>query len=165
MARRKRVVKCEVCHTEPVRRGGRHWCAVCYGKMKRPKATCRVCQTTMASDLLVGRRCRPCMSTAAHAKRIVLTYGITEDEYTQLLVWQGGRCYICNRRPASKRLAVDHSHTTGAVRGLLCRNCNRNVLGHLREDVLALERAISYLLDPPASQVWPNREIRPDATA
>jgi hypothetical protein len=67
---------------------------------------------------------------------------------------QGGRCYICRRATgARKRLAVDHDHTTGEVRGLLCSTCNFKVIGHLREEVAAFERCIEYLTNPPARQV------------
>jgi hypothetical protein len=67
---------------------------------------------------------------------------------------QGGRCYICQRATgARRRLAVDHNHATGEVRGLLCKPCNRDVLGHLRDNTEALQRAIDYLTNPPARRV------------
>nr|WP_279494490.1 endonuclease VII domain-containing protein [Actinocrispum wychmicini] len=79
------------------------------------------------------------------------TYGITAEQYAALYTLQGGRCAICRRATGrGKRLAVDHNHATGEVRGLLCKPCNRDVLGHLRDDVSAFERAIAYLTDPPA---------------
>lgn len=45
-----------------------------------------------------------------------------------------------------KKLAVDHNHTTGKIRGLLCQNCNRGI-GLLCENVIYLENAIRYLKD------------------
>lgn len=93
-------------------------------------------------------------SKRAHGKHIETTYGITEAEYDAILAVQGGRCFICRRATgARRRLAVDHDHATGEVRGLLCKPCNRDVLGHLRDDVGALERAIEYLTNPPARRV------------
>lgn len=104
-----------------------------------------------------GRRCRPCVSKANHEKRVQDTYGLAEGDYERLLAAQGGKCFICHRKPGAKRLAVDHNHETDEVRGLLCKACNRDVLGHLRDDPLALARAIEYLNDPPARRVL-NRE-------
>ena len=55
-------------------------------------------------------------------------YGITLDEYERMLKVQNGVCGICGRAPKRYRLAVDHDHETGKVRGLLCHTCNRNVI-------------------------------------
>lgn len=54
-------------------------------------------------------------------------YRITEGEYNQLLMLQGGVCKICGVHPKSRRLAVDHDHRTGRIRGLLCHRCNRGL--------------------------------------
>ncbi|MGZ6054495.1 MAG: endonuclease VII domain-containing protein [Isosphaeraceae bacterium] len=86
--------------------------------------------------------------------RLTAIYGITADEYWAIYEYQGGSCYICQRATGvRKRLSVDHCHETGRIRGLLCTGCNRNVLGHLRDCVMALARAIIYLLYPPAIDV------------
>ena len=86
--------------------------------------------------------------------RIVETYGITAIQYWMIYDFQGGLCYICRRANGKrKRLSVDHDHKTGIVRGLLCTACNRNVLGHLRDDPDAAQRIIDYLRTPPAVQV------------
>lgn len=92
--------------------------------------------------------------SASWEKRIEIVYGITAEEYWRIFDFQGGRCYICRRGNGSrKRLSVDHDHKTGVVRGLLDTACNKYVLGLLRDDVDALQRAIDYLEDPPAVQV------------
>lgn len=62
-------------------------------------------------------------------RRYVIRYGITIDQYEEMHAAQGGRCAICGTsdpraRSAVTRLAVDHDHETGAVRGLLCFPCN-----------------------------------------
>ena len=159
MSRKRRIPTCQC--GQPARRGeGAKLCAKCYAALGRPKAQCRVCEIEIAADRLVGKRCRPCISAANHGKRIVATYGLTPEMYDQLLDRQEGRCYICQRRPVSKRLAVDHRHSDGAVRGLLCRNCNRNVLGHLRDSVDALQRAVDYLQNPPARLLF-GRDVTP----
>ncbi|AOQ27515.1 endonuclease VII [Rhodococcus phage Espica] len=91
----------------------------------------------------------------ARERHITTTYGITEDEYQAIYEFQGGRCYFCQRAKGTgrKRLSVDHDHETGMVRGLLCKSCNRDVLGHLRDDPNAFQRAIDYLASPPALEV------------
>ncbi len=101
-------------------------------------------------------------STATWAQRIYETYGITEHDYWEIYEHQEGYCFICRRANGKrKRLSVDHCHATGTVRGLLCTACNRNVIGHLRDDPCALDRAAEYLRQPPAVQVLGIR-ITPD---
>ena len=74
------------------------------------------------------------------------TFGITLDEYNQMLAEQDGRCAICRATCKSGRqLAVDHCHETGVVRGLLCMNCNR-VLGWMDDDADRLMAAAAYVL-------------------
>lgn len=55
-------------------------------------------------------------------------YGMTLEDYTALYTNQFGRCAICGKPEADdgrwKRLAVDHNHSTGKIRGLLCIKCN-----------------------------------------
>lgn len=126
---------------------------------------CRDCLaegiTTRRTASYPGPRCathhravREQRRLAAHGRRVETTYGITEAQYWAIYEYQDGRCFICRRASGRrKRLAVDHDHTTGEVRGLLCGTCNLRVIGHLRDDVEALQRAIAYLLDPPARAV------------
>lgn len=93
-----------------------------------------------------------------HAEWIFRTYGITAEQYWAIYEIQGGRCYICQRASGKRRrLSVDHDHKTGKVRGLLCSPCNRDVLGHLRDSIEALQRAVTYLTDPPADKVLTDR--------
>jgi len=51
--------------------------------------------------------------------------GVSDDAYARLLAAQGGHCALCPSGPKSRRLHVDHEHSTGKVRGLLCHRCNR----------------------------------------
>lgn len=100
------------------------------------------------------------LSQNTHAVHLKKTYGITPEEYQSIYEYQGRKCYICQRATGSrKRLAVDHDHSTGYVRGLLCGTCNRKVLGHLRDDPLAFERGKRYLTNPPAFDVIGHRKV------
>lgn len=74
-------------------------------------------------------------------------YGITLEEFNQLLEKQGGRCAICGTDKPSGRhnsFHVDHCHGTNKVRGLLCSNCNQ-ALGLFNDNIDALRNAAKYL--------------------
>lgn len=71
-------------------------------------------------------------------------YGISLEQYEELLKKQAGKCAICLGKQA-RALSVDHSHFTGSVRALLCNNCN-HLLGKAKDDVNILSAAINYLL-------------------
>lgn len=83
----------------------------------------------------------PTVTRAANLKR---KFSLTVTEYETMFEAQGGRCAICRSTPDSKRLAVDHDHQTGQIRGLLCANCNR-ALGLMKDNVDRLAAAIEYL--------------------
>lgn len=95
------------------------------------------------------------MGRAVHrrrdARRTARNQGfhLPEDHYAELLKFQGGRCAICGNKPRTRKLARDHNHKTGAVRGLLCGRCNRNLLGAAHDDVKILQAAVAYLTSPP----------------
>lgn len=81
-------------------------------------------------------------------------FGISLEEYEQMLEQQNNVCAICKQPETSidhrtkkvRSLAVDHCHTTNKIRGLLCTNCN-TALGLFRDDLLILKQAIHYLGD------------------
>lgn len=106
-------------------------------------------------------KCRPCASAKAHETRVEKTYGITGDDYGALLARQGGRCAICRARPKSKRLAVDHDHKTGAVRGLLCSRCNHDLMGAAWDSLAVAVALWHYLNTPPAGGAWLPPETAP----
>jgi len=76
-------------------------------------------------------------------------YNLTSVEYEKLLKGQNYVCAICSGT-CSKKLAVDHDHITGQIRGLLCNNCNRGI-GHLQDSPVILQSALNYL-KPATSQ-------------
>lgn len=122
---------------------------------------CSSCQSFVRLQDCAGSRCKACTSSAAYGSHALGTYGITPAQQLELLRFQNGRCYVCGQRPKSRRLAVDHNHETGEVRGLLCSpdgfSCNKDVLGTLegKGDALKLaRRLVAYLEDPPARRLW-----------
>ena len=73
-------------------------------------------------------------------------YGITLDEHNKMFEEQNGVCYLC-KKPGDGRwekLCVDHDHTTGKVRKLLCRSCN-TALGQVGDNVDLLMNMVQYL--------------------
>lgn len=72
-------------------------------------------------------------------------YGLSVEDYLSMLDEQNGVCAICEHTCASgNRLCVDHCHSTGRVRGLLCAHCN-HAIGKLGDDPQVLRRAAGYL--------------------
>lgn len=73
------------------------------------------------------------------------TWGISLAEFTALLDGQDGRCAICGtKNPGKKGFAIDHDHSTGRIRGVLCRGCNTGI-GLLGESVDTMISAIEYI--------------------
>lgn len=73
-------------------------------------------------------------------------YSMTYEEVIELKENQGCKCAICSidEKELSRGLFVDHNHTTGKVRGLLCSKCN-SMLGMAEDNIDTLIAAISYL--------------------
>ena len=80
------------------------------------------------------------------AKNLRNRFGMSLEEYDQMLEKQNGQCRICRTdTPGNKgRFVVDHNHATGEVRGLLCWSCNVGI-GHLQDDPSILLSAFNYL--------------------
>jgi len=74
----------------------------------------------------------------SHLKR---HYGMPLEDYYSMLKQQGGHCATCSN---SQYLCVDHDHATGAVRAILCNQCN-SVLGMVNDDIPRLKRLIQYI--------------------
>ena len=70
-------------------------------------------------------------------------YGLSLDEYDRLLAEQNNRCAIC--KEVMDKICVDHDHSTGVVRGLLCNHCNL-ALGYVKDSVLIIDEMRKYLV-------------------
>lgn len=116
----------------------------------KPKP-CRECGATFTpqapSHLSCSQNCADRMLTSRYLQR---SYGITLKQYEDLRQKQENLCAICDGEgfvmatTHKMKLVVDHCHTSGQVRGLLCHNCNR-ALGLLKDSEEALQRALNYL--------------------
>ena len=79
--------------------------------------------------------------------KIKRVYGITKEQYEHMLEQQSGCCAICSVSAESQRdktLVVDHCHSSGKIRGLLCHTCN-TAIGLFKDNIDSLQRAILYL--------------------
>src|SRR5262245_43554588 len=84
---------------------------------------------------------------AKRNRHLVRSYGMTKEEFHTLLASQGGECAICPSTDPQRKFGnfvVDHCHTTGKVRGLLCHRCNV-ALALANDDPDLLRAMASYL--------------------
>jgi hypothetical protein len=79
-------------------------------------------------------------------KRAAKVYGLTYEEVVEMRESSNGICQCCNRPGLHhhKRLVIDHDHSTGKVRGLICSRCN-SILGFAQDDLQTLKNLIAYL--------------------
>ena len=108
----------------------------------RRRTECRKCRAKQASQW----RADPKNSGMVRAHKLKDKFGITPEEYERLLYIQNYRCAICEKKQlhVRRRLAVDHDHKTGKIRGLLCTGCNP-ALGGFGDNPETLRRAAYYL--------------------
>ena len=118
---------------------------------------CKGCKQTFAktvfTKLQIVNAVYICKSCAIHFNDIqqLKKFGLTKESYNTLLKEQNNKCAVCrasighiSKNKTNCRLAVDHDHKTGKIRGLLCGSCNR-ALGLLKDSINNLQNAISYL--------------------
>ena len=113
---------------------------------------CRLCKSVFSPEAPSHMYCsEACAYHVRFEKRLQRTYGIGVEDYERMREQQSAKCAICggpgfvlDKNKHKCPLVVDHCHTSGAVRGLLCPNCNR-ALGLFQDSTESLERAITYL--------------------
>ena len=91
----------------------------------------------------LGYMCDECRDLTKGDERFS-KYGITREEYDDLLEQQRNRCAICYRFGHARSLVIDQCHGSGRVCGLLCHSCNTG-LGKLGDNLQGLLRAVEYL--------------------
>lgn len=107
------------------------------------RAMCRECERAYSRS---WDQANPEGRRRANARQALRAKGLSEAEHEALVLLQDGRCAICGHDAGdrTRRLFVDHCHTSGRVRGLLCGRCNSG-LGMFLDDAKLLGRAIAYL--------------------
>lgn len=120
------------------------------GLIARAMRKCSKCGETKAMDEYpikkgyVMRSCYGCcakMKTKSDRKR---RYGLSDADFENMFLSQAGNCALCKEPFLNGDVVVDHSHTTGKVRGILHRTCN-TVLGHAKDRIEILNLAVDYL--------------------
>lgn len=98
---------------------------------------------------------------AKHLAKVKQRYKLSAADYYALFELQGGRCAICHvhQDEFGQRLAVDHEHATGAVRGLLCKGCNTALGMHEARNTSAWSH---YKAWPPMRELQYRRETPED---
>ena len=71
-------------------------------------------------------------------------YGMTIEQYNQMLADQNGVCFLCGKPELHRRLCVDHNHETGEIRKLLCTKCNWNG-GYIENNVDLGKQILKYI--------------------
>lgn len=136
------------------------WCRECKVNGEAWRASQRVatrrcykCQTALPNadrkpgkavcdDCRVDKRAR---AVDHEQRRRLRRYGITQHEYETLMTNQDGRCPGCGTtEPGVKGWCIDHCHTTGRVRAIMCGTCNR-VLGLVQESVTRLRALADFM--------------------
>lgn len=80
------------------------------------------------------------------------TYGVSREQYNQMLASQDGVCPVCYEPPADgEAFVVDHCHDTGEVRGLLHLTCNSGI-GQLKDCPVICQQAVYYLTNSKGNQ-------------
>lgn len=126
----------------PRERNRRKWCS----ERCRSKAMTRRERTAWTPE----QRARD--NEAKKWRRYAREFGVSPEDYERLLEAQGGVCALCRKPAKSIKLALDHCHETGAVRGILCTSCN-TALGRLGDTADALRAVVAYLENSPAQEV------------
>jgi hypothetical protein len=146
--------------------GHRNDCKNCrkYGRkvdVNAPKIRCYNCNelkdknkdnfhVSNKSKFGVRRLCKECHKINNRKNHLCRNYNLSVGDYDKMVDKQDGKCMICNN---TRKLFVDHSHSTGEVRGLLCDTCNRGI-GFLQESKDILLNSIKYLDPTINDDIW-----------
>lgn len=130
-------------------------CETCYS-IRKAKAD----PNNSAKHAVRNARYRQKHPNVLKRAKLMARYNMSFAKRQHLEAAQGNRCAICLKPPAKKALSVDHDHSTGDVRGLLCAACNF-ALGALQESHFVLARALAYLeLFRPSTEPFEWRHTR-----
>lgn len=137
-----RMGRCKSCHCSITRQ----WALQNLEKVRKAHQNWRKKPGSSEKERIATRRwqsANPDKVAVTRLRSQVKLYGLSLETYTQMEQQQSGCCFICHKVP-NRRLDIDHNHTTGVVRKLLCHGCN-TLIGSAGESVDLLQKAITYL--------------------
>lgn len=106
---------------------------------------------------------KPGYKEKLYESRIKFKYGIGVGVVNEMLYNQSNRCAICEKEFVSKKTThIDHCHSTGKIRGMLCEGCNIG-LGGFKDNVDILKKAIEYLLVSAKPTLFISHERKSDS--
>jgi len=123
---------------------GRYRCSTCRG-WKSPAAFAKNKQQKSG----LNYACKACMRLSTRKHSLPSKYGITAERFEAMMEAQSGACACCGLvfaqdAPPSGRACVDHNHSSGEVRGILCGRCNL-AAGNLGDSSARAEQMAAYL--------------------
>ncbi len=116
------------------------------GRPRKKEWSCIMCGETDLTKVAAGYKgyrasyCKKCESKRSTLQK----HGLSEQELQAMFESQFGLCAICGKAPKSDKWCIDHCHTSGVIRALLCYPCN-HILGMAQDNPEILMKAIKYL--------------------
>lgn len=117
----------------------------------RYASKCKKCEAM--SRTIYNKHNRDKVRNTQRSWQIRNRYGLSREEYENLLKQQNNKCAIC-KKPFKSTPHIDHDHDTNRIRGLLCYRCN-TAIGSFKENIMTLKSAIRYLNDRKGEFLWP----------
>ena len=122
---------------------------------KQPRSKCKTCCAAAQRKYYAAKpnqyqayvKKRRAKYKGVHKRKANLkTFGLTINDYDNMLLAQNTQCAICgvNKCSSGRRFAVDHCHATGRIRGLLCLRCNQ-AIGKFNDNYFLLQQAADYV--------------------
>lgn len=131
------------------RYGKKYRCIACYKQFHEQPHVKAKCYENSKKSINKFKKDKPDeYSERVRKQNLKSNYGLSVDEFDSLLRSQGGVCAICKTsEPGGKhdQFIVDHNHTTGGLRSILCNDCN-GAIGYFQDNVVIIQNLIDYIL-------------------
>lgn len=123
--------------------GYQYWCKQCENEANKARYTSKPKKEKESKEIDKEE-----IAAKAKGRMLLHRYNLTQEDYYRMYEEQNRQCAICEEElelGGRKGLYVDHCHSSGKVRGLLCPSCN-SAIGKLKDDIGLFNKAIDYIL-------------------